>query len=130
MTTDKEDFAIISLYTRADAIADGVLVDVSDMAKEAGFRWPVAVTRAVWDDIVTPTQRDAEEGQSEKGRLWDILSMARLAARANKDDRAAVLFRVLVLHDAAFAGGTYRLSPARQNPIERVTAFGTTAPAV
>lgn len=77
MTADKEDFTIISLYTRADAIADGVLVDVSDMAKEAGFRWPVTVTRAVWDDIVTPTQRDAEEeGQSEKGRLWDILWLA------------------------------------------------------
>ena len=99
MCDDKDEFAIISLYTRAQAIADGFLVDVSDMAKEAGFKWPVAVTRAVWDNIVTPTQRDAERGQSEQGRLWDILSMARLAAKANKDDRDSVLFRVLVLCD-------------------------------
>jgi hypothetical protein len=116
MTTDKEDFVIISLYTRADAIADGVLVDVSDMVKEAGFRWPVAVTRAVWDDIVTPTQRDVEEGQSEKGRLWDILSMARLAARANKDDRAAVLFRVLVLHDRKHRTITLKLALSFESP--------------
>src|SRR5262245_10303259 len=99
MCSDEEEFKIISLYTRDQAIADGFLVDVSDMAREAGFRWPVAVTHAVWDDIVTPAPHDKQEGQSEKGRLWDVLWMARLAARANKDDRDSVLFQVLVLRD-------------------------------
>ena len=99
MFIDKEVFTIVSLYTRAQAIADGFLVDVSDMAKEAGFKWPVAVTRAVWDKIVTPTPDDAQQGQSEDGRLWDVLWMARLAVKANKDDRDFVLFQVFVLCD-------------------------------
>ena len=32
-----DDAEIISIYTRAQAIEDGVLVDVTDTAKEAGF---------------------------------------------------------------------------------------------
>jgi len=69
MCTDKEEFEIISLDTRADAIADGFLVDVSDMAKEAGFKWPVAVTRAVWDDICT-LSRARTGGESVREVLY------------------------------------------------------------
>ncbi len=39
-------------YTRAQAIADGVMVDNSSLAKEAGFTAPVAMTRTVWDCYV------------------------------------------------------------------------------
>jgi hypothetical protein len=116
MTADKEDFTLISLYTRANAIADGVLVDVSDMAKEAGFRWPVAVTRSVWDEVVTPTPHDAQHGQSEKGRLWDVLWMARLAAKANKDDRDSVLFQVIVLYDQKQKKVTLKLALSFESP--------------
>lgn len=45
---------LVSSYTRQHAIADGVLIDVSTVAAEAGFRWPVAITRALGariDDI-------------------------------------------------------------------------------
>jgi hypothetical protein len=31
---------LIHSYTRADALRDGVLIDVSATAKEAGFRYP------------------------------------------------------------------------------------------
>ena len=47
----------ISIYTRAQAIEDGVLVDVSESAREAGFKFPVAVTRTVWDCYVVPDVR-------------------------------------------------------------------------
>ena len=40
---------VISVYTRAQAIGDGILVDVSETAREAGFKIPVAVTRTVWN---------------------------------------------------------------------------------
>ena len=40
---------IICSYTRAQAIKDGVLIDVSEAAKEAGFKIPVAMTDTVWD---------------------------------------------------------------------------------
>lgn len=116
MCSDKEEFKIISTYTRDQAIADGFLVDVSDMAKEAGFKWPIAVTRAVWDEVITPTPHDEQEGQSEKGRLWDILSMARLAAKANKDERDSVLFKVLVRCDRKQRTITLKLVLSFESP--------------
>jgi hypothetical protein len=68
---------LIFSYTRAQAIADGVLVDVSKLAKEAGFRYPVAVTAAVWAECVTVP--DGVAGQDETGRLWDVLNLLRFA---------------------------------------------------
>lgn len=69
---------VISTYSRAQAIEDGVLVDASSMAKEAGFSIPVAVTAALWADIESiPT----ESGQDTQGRLWDVLWMGRLAVQ-------------------------------------------------
>jgi hypothetical protein len=44
-----EDADLVHRYTRADAIRDGVLVDVSAAAREAGIRYPVVLTRAVWE---------------------------------------------------------------------------------
>ena len=116
MCTDKDEFTIISLYTRDQAIADGFLVDVSNMAKEAGFKWPVAVTLAVWHDIVTPTPHDEQEGQSKEGRLWDVLSMARLAAKTNKDDRDSVFFKVLVRCDQKQQTITLKLVLSVESP--------------
>ena len=78
---------VISVYTRAQAIADGILVDVSETAREAGFKIPVALTRAVWERLVA-----LPEGyrgfQDESGRLWDVLWMAHYyALRASNSDR-------------------------------------------
>ena len=42
----------ISVYTRAQAIEDGILVDVSTVANEAGFKWPTAMTRTVYERYV------------------------------------------------------------------------------
>lgn len=62
-------------YTRAEAIADGVLVDVSKLAAEACFRYPVAVTAGVWAECVKVP--DGVAGQDETGRLWDVLNVLR-----------------------------------------------------
>jgi hypothetical protein len=69
--------SVIFLYSREQAIEDGVLVDVTDTAREAGFLIPVALTRAVWDCFVAVP--DGVEGQDESGRLWDVLVMLRFA---------------------------------------------------
>lgn len=81
-----EDADLIHCYTRADAIADGVLVDVTATAREAGFRVPVALTQAAWGDCVFWSAEDNTDGiyQDESGRLWDVLWMASLSARSNK----------------------------------------------
>lgn len=73
----------IHTYTREQAIDDGVLVDVSVIATEAGFRVPVAMTRAAWADCVEWSDVDSKRQtyQDEAGRLWDVLWMAMNAAR-------------------------------------------------
>ncbi len=74
-----DDGPIIHAYTRAQAIEDGVLVDDTDTAREAGFTLPVALTARVWAEIVTPPEAARSYGQSESGRLWDVLHMTRFA---------------------------------------------------
>jgi len=68
---------LIFAYTREQAIADGVLIDAGEMAKEAGFKYPVALTSAVWADYVRVPE--GVECQDEQGRLWDILYMLHVA---------------------------------------------------
>ena len=43
---------LIYSYTRAHMIADGMQVDVSTVAQEAGIRFPVFFTRTVYDAYV------------------------------------------------------------------------------
>ena len=57
-------FEIISVHTRADAIADGVLRDVSDTAKERGFRIPFAVTDTIWAEWIEASPGFQKYGQS------------------------------------------------------------------
>ena len=75
---------VIHSYTRAQALEDGVLVDVTETAKEAGFKVPVAVTQAVFAEYITPDPRAT--GQSVAGRLWDTVFMAYLVARHSGHD--------------------------------------------
>lgn len=85
---------VIYAYTRANAITDGTLVDVSEMAREAGFRFPVAMTAAAWADCVAWREADSERQtfQEESGRLWDVLWMASLVARRAKSNRTPFQF--------------------------------------
>lgn len=68
---------VIYTYTRAQAVADGVQVEVSKVAAEAGIRFPVFLTRTVYDAFVTVPE--GETAQDEAGRLWDIVWMTRFA---------------------------------------------------
>jgi hypothetical protein len=83
---------VIYAYTRAQAIEDGVLVEVeAKFAEEAGFRLPVALTSAAYEKAVAlPEGRPqiipgggfdtvGANGQSVRGRLWDVLNVARFA---------------------------------------------------
>jgi hypothetical protein len=84
------DAEIIHAYTRAQAIKDGDLMDVTALAAEAGFRVPVALTAAAWSDCVEWDRFDelTDPSQSAAGRLWDVLNVARHVARLNpKADR-------------------------------------------
>ncbi len=83
-------------YTRADAIRDGVLIDVTDTAKEAGFKYPVALTAAAWAKCVAVPP--GVECQDEAGRLWDVLWLLACAVRGGAGG-AEVRFGVHVRND-------------------------------
>ena len=65
--------------TRADAIRDGSLIDITKFVHEAGFRFPIALTRAVWERCVKVP--DGMSGQSEEGRTSEVASMLAAAIR-------------------------------------------------
>ncbi len=55
MTNPFENAPVIYRYTRQQAIEHGVLVDLTEWARETGFTIPVACTAAVWNQyIVSP----------------------------------------------------------------------------
>jgi len=103
----------IHAYTRAQAIVDGVLVDLTSatddrgqrLCQQAGFKVPVAITRAAWAQTVEAggswkPDGDGEVlelkgGQSLTGRLWDVLWMLRVVSgKAANTDR--IHFQILV----------------------------------
>jgi len=96
--TIKEVFGeVIYSYTRAQALADGVLIDVSNMAQEAGFKFPVAITASVWHEYIVPNDELVSYGQSYEGRLWDVLFMLKhYAARKQGDIVNYKLYFVMI----------------------------------
>lgn len=79
MNTMHEVFGeVIHSYTRAQAIEDGVLISLDQLAREAGFKMPLAVTSGVWA-IINPEPMPS--CQDWRGRAWDLLTILRLAIR-------------------------------------------------
>ena len=94
-----DDMPVIYSYTRAQAIEDGVLVDLAEWAKETGFKYPVACTAEVWHSYVTPPECTREFGQSERGRAHDLLWMLFLCIQGSRKtaDNDLLQFEVLFL---------------------------------
>lgn len=94
--SDIEGWDVIHSYSREQAIADGVLIDVTSTAAEAGFKIPVALTSAVYEDCVRWDALDEwAAGQDEAGRLWDVLWVAITAAHRQRQDTSRVEFDIL-----------------------------------
>ena len=85
---------VIYAYTRAQAVADGVQVEVTKTAQEADIKFPMFLTRAVFEAYVA-VPPDVT-GQDEAGRLWDVVWMTRFGIiRARPGcDRIPVAFYV------------------------------------
>jgi len=95
--TEKPFGEVIHSYTRSQAIEDGVLVEVSEMGREAGFRFPVALTSAVWEKYVEVPHGVA--GQDLLGRLWDLLYMFRISIRNSRYMDDEIEFKLHVRND-------------------------------
>lgn len=109
---DQPEGPVVFSYTRRQAIEDGVLVDLmqaptpdesdrddlASLVREAGFRFPVAITIGAFGETICHLGEELPSGQSVKGRLWDVLWMAKLAiAKANaKGDTDRAYFNISV----------------------------------
>jgi len=68
---------IVYLYSRSQAVGDGVQVEVTKTAHEAGIQFPVFITRGVFELCVAIPP--GVTCQDEAGRLWDVVWMLRFA---------------------------------------------------
>jgi hypothetical protein len=98
-TTTENIFAdadLIASYSRAQALEDGELVALDpELCKQAGFRYPVAVTRAVFESVINLTPAAKRACNDLVGRTWDVLHMAHMAARRAQGDK--LTFTVLAV---------------------------------
>ena len=81
---------LISVYTRAEAIEDGILVDCTQepfdtLNRNVGLWFDVAVTRAVFERYIEVPER-CQGSQDLKGRYWDIIWMFALSARRQRSE--------------------------------------------
>ena len=88
---------VIYAYSRAQAVADGVQVDVSTIAAEAGIRFPVFLTRSVFDAYVTVPPNVS--GQDEAGRLWDVVWRLSFAILKAQPGQTRLPFALYVRND-------------------------------
>ncbi len=82
MFTDDD---IIHSYTRRQAIADGVLLDVTDQAKEAGVTLPVAFTATAWHQFVIRGVEILEVDYAK--HLRDVFETIQIAVEKNFSGR-------------------------------------------
>jgi hypothetical protein len=106
------DADVIHSFSRAQAISDGLLVNVSDWASATtgfagGFTVPVALAAVVWADVQS-IPAHLEGVQDERGRAHDLLWMASLAARRNP--KTSTLLFGLYMQVGRTRRQTYRLS--------------------
>jgi hypothetical protein len=88
---------VIYSYTRAQAVADGFQVEVTKTAQEAGIKFPVFLTRTVYDAYVAVPE--GVDAQDEAGRLWDIVWMLRFAIRKTEQAQDRLPFALYVRYD-------------------------------
>jgi len=94
-----EEYDLIHVYSRADAIGDGMLLDVTTVAREMGFRYPTAFTHAAWHDCVAWSEAEIERKgivYDESQRLRHVLARLLIAIRTSGfEDEDRIFFNVV-----------------------------------
>ena len=93
---------VIHSYTRREAIADGVLVDLGTFSfrkdltilQEAGIKYPTAITRAAYNRTIQEEGRELPPAQDLSGRMWDVCYMMAHAARRSAGPELAFKLHV------------------------------------
>lgn len=74
------------MTNRDDAIENGLLIDVSEMAKKAGFSYPVAIEVDAYEKAVMWEKADSKRkglNVDQETRLWQALVMCRRALHSS-----------------------------------------------
>ncbi len=85
MTDLHDKTNVIHQYSRQNMIDDGFLIEVpAELARQAGFTVPVGILTEVWEDVIAWSDEDSRRQvpQDEAGRLWDLLTVLRVRAKA------------------------------------------------
>jgi hypothetical protein len=90
---------VVHTYTRREALADGTLIDLTEEAREAGIRHPVAITSAAFHCAIAMTDVARRMGCDERGRRWDTIWMLRCAMGRARPGADTLTFQVLVVRD-------------------------------
>jgi hypothetical protein len=98
------EWELIHVYTRQQAIEDGVLVDLMqpefvELVHNAGFNFPVAMTAEAFHDYVELSEKAREACNDIKGRLWDVLWTLRHGIRSQKANSDTVIFEFYCVTD-------------------------------
>lgn len=82
-------------FSRARAIEDGVLIDVSKHAKDIGIRYPTALSAELWaESIATPFDNETEEESTEDSRVKNLLEAAILQLEGTRNKCGRFSYRV------------------------------------
>lgn len=108
-----DDFNLIYSFTRTMALESGVLIDVTNQAKEAGFKFHTVVTDNLFHSYIVPPAGLEGEGQSIEGRLHDVFFVLLAAIRSSKAATDYAEIDVLFL-----------MAPDRQEKVKVIAVVG------
>ncbi len=104
-----DDADIIHAYSRAEALEDGDLVDLSALAPDVcrqHFKYPVACTAAVWN-IIDRAIKNEKQCNDLKGVIHDVLTMSKHPTE--RIDPTQHLFKVIITGAARESTFTFQM---------------------
>lgn len=95
MVQQPEDYfgEVISSYTRENAIEDGVLIDVTPLAKRAGFKYHTAITSGV-HSVIDLGDALEEIKETYTGRFGKVLYSLLCAIKNGQAKEDIIFFNV------------------------------------
>lgn len=82
---------VVIEYTLGQALDDGVLIDITDFAREWFRKVPVFMTRALWDRYIVAPEGVRTFFETEKTRLIDVMNALHDAIWSNRHTSEDVL---------------------------------------
>jgi hypothetical protein len=93
------EIPVISAYTRKQAIEDGIQREITDIAKEEGFKYRTFITQNCWMKAIQVPE--GVVGQDERGRLHDVFWMLHCAIKRMRGNDSIIKFVVHVRYGNA-----------------------------